>query len=102
MKSGREKGFKVSETTKKKMSESHKGLNTWSKGRKMLEKFKKKGKKSIWWKGGKYIQHGYIMIYSPKHPYCGKRGYIRKHRLVVEKYLGRYLTKIEVIHHQWN
>jgi hypothetical protein len=33
-------GLKASEETKRKMSESHKGLNTWSKGRKMSEEQK--------------------------------------------------------------
>jgi hypothetical protein len=33
-------GLKASEKTKQKMSESHKGLNTWSKGRKMSEEQK--------------------------------------------------------------
>ena len=52
------------------------------------------------WKGGKMVdKSGYILIFKPKHPFSNKLGYIRKHRLIAEKILGRYLTKQEVIHH---
>jgi len=52
------------------------------------------------WKGGKRITNqGYIEIKSPNHPFKNKQGYVPLHRLVVEKYLGRYLTKNEIVHH---
>jgi hypothetical protein len=52
------------------------------------------------WKGGKSItKDGYIMIYSPKHPFCIKNGYVLEHRLKMEKKLGRFLKKDENIHH---
>lgn len=57
------------------------------------------GKKSGSWKGGRIIDNGYICILKPKHPYCNGKGYIQEHRLVMEKHLGRYLTKKEVVHH---
>lgn len=58
------------------------------------------GKNGHTWKGGRIIdQYGYICIAKPKHPYCDGKGYIREHRLVMEKHLGRYLTKKEVVHH---
>lgn len=41
---------------------------------------------------------GYILIHSPEHKY-NVRGYVREHRLLVEKKIGRYLKPIEVIHH---
>jgi len=60
----------------------------------------KKGKDNINWKGGKTISsQGYVYIYKPYHPFCDKHGYIFEHRLVMEKKLGRYLTKDEAIHH---
>ena len=41
-------------------------------------------------------------IYYPEHPYCGKNGYIVKHRLEVEEIIGRYLMPKEVVHHHYN
>lgn len=52
------------------------------------------------WKGGKQKTfHGYIYIHAPKHPNANSRGYVMEHRLIYEKFLGRYLKKTEVIHH---
>lgn len=50
------------------------------------------------WKGGNKIEQGYVLIYSPEHPKA-VQNYVREHRLVVEKFIGRYLNKEEVIHH---
>ena len=74
-------GKKHTEETKKKMSLSHMG----NKDR---------------WLGGR-VKHseGYILIYQPLHPFVTSQGYIMEHRLVMEKYLGRYLAKEEEIHH---
>ena len=52
------------------------------------------------WKGGKYKDiKGYIWVYIKDHPYS-KDNHIREHRLVYEKYLGRYLLFGEFIHHK--
>lgn len=47
----------------------------------------------------KIVRQGYIYLYKPEHPNCSKQGYIAEHRIVVEKILGRYLIKTEVVHH---
>ena len=58
------------------------------------------GKKHYHWQGGKRTTNqGYIEIKSPNHPFKNKQGYVPEHRLVVEKYLGRCLARLEVIHH---
>jgi len=54
------------------------------------------------WKGGEISDgHGRILIYAPKHPnpsYCGTHVY--RYRLVMEKYLGRFLLPSEIVHHK--
>ncbi len=53
------------------------------------------------WNGGRIkSKAGYIRIYMPKHPHCDPNGYILEHRLVMEKYIGRYLKPEEVVHHR--
>jgi len=39
------------------------------------------------------------MILVDNHPSRNSRGYVFEHRLVVEKYLGRYLKSTEEVHH---
>jgi hypothetical protein len=45
---------------------------------------------------------GYVWIYSPNHPSVqGKSaGSVPEHRLVMEKFLGRYLEPTELVHHK--
>ncbi len=61
----------------------------------------KKGAKNPFWSGGKYKDklNGYVLIYAPGHPFANKKGYVREHRLVMEKLMGRYLAKNEIVHH---
>ncbi len=94
-----------------------KGHITWSKGKKRLDMIGNKwnvgrpswnkglkgymaGDKNPTWKGGKYTDsYGYIHIINKEHPFASQIGYVLEHRLVMEKHLGRYLTKKEIVHH---
>jgi len=52
------------------------------------------------WKGGRYLSaDGYWYVLCRGHPNATKAGYIREHRLVMEKHLGRYLADDEEVHH---
>lgn len=52
------------------------------------------------WKGGIKVVKGYEYSRTPGHPHSSKYGnYVAVHRLVVEKHLGRYLTRTEVVDH---
>lgn len=103
-----------------KISEACKGRTAWNKGIPMKEEarikminslkgkhcsprteFKKgnMGEKAGHWVRGWYIGGGYKYIYNPSHPNCTKQGYVREHKLVVEKHIGRYVTSQEEIHH---
>jgi hypothetical protein len=82
------------------LSKSHIGIHISSKTKKKLS-FINTGSKHPQWKGGKIIckTWGYVFIKQPNHPFCNKQGYVREHRLVVEKQIGRYLFPKEKTHH---
>ena len=73
-------------------SESHKGQHNSPK-----TEFKK-GQRP-WNFKGEIVWRGYVHILAPTHPCRSKQNYVRKHRLVVESFIGRYLTTEEKVHH---
>lgn len=59
------------------------------------------------WKGGRNTckRDGYVSVYVVGHPFArrntnGGGGYVLKHRLVMEKILGRYLHPDEDVNHR--
>lgn len=58
-----------------------------------------KGFKHYFWKGGRIKASDYWKIWIPTHPNADSKGYVFEHRLIMEQFLGRYLTKTEQIHH---
>jgi len=122
------KGEKMSEAQRKKLSETRKKriksgkISTWNKGLTKSDprvlknisggsrktQFKPgrprpetKGEKNPYWRGGEIItSNGYVMVRIPEHPAAkNNSGYVLKHRLVMEKHIGRYLVDGEVVHH---
>lgn len=88
-------GWKFSKEICRKLSIIRKGHLGWNKG-----KSYNSGSNHPLWKGGRiYDGQGYIKVWKPTHPFCSKSGYVKEHRLVIEKQIGRYLYKWEISHH---
>lgn len=94
--------LKQTERAKQKISKSNTGRKysaaiNWKKGKTNRGK---SGKQTTNWKGGKTSDgHGYILIKKHGHPRANKQGYVKEHILIMEKKIGRYLTKNEIVHH---
>jgi len=56
------------------------------------------------WKGGKWLQRGYVMTHLKPddffYPMATKAGHVMEHRLVMAKHLGRWLHLWETVHHK--
>lgn len=86
-------------------SERMKGNNLF-KGGKMPKSAKEAiaksqtGSNNSFWNGGRTISHGgYVSILKPKHPFVDVNGRVKEERLVMEKYIGRYIQPEETVHH---
>ncbi len=53
----------------------------------------------IHWKGGDAEVNGYRLSMQRDHPNATKQGRVCAHRLVVEAFIGRHLSKAEEVHH---
>lgn len=42
---------------------------------------------------------GYICLYDKTHPFRSAKNYVKEHRIIAEKVIGRFLDNKEVIHH---
>jgi Fe-S cluster biosynthesis and repair protein YggX len=97
------KGRIFSAEQRKNMSEARKGYIFSDKHKNNISKSKKgkyRGSESWSWKGGKKTDNdGYVLIYSPHHPFKKRDRYVLEHRLVMEKHLKRFLSEKEVVHH---
>ncbi len=58
------------------------------------------GKKTGNWQGGRIIVDGYYYVYHATHPHKRLGNYVLEHRLIIEKKIGRYLFKDEIVHHK--
>lgn len=74
----RRRGYRMSEESKKKISDAHKVGGVGHRKRR---------------------QDGYIAIWFPDHPKATKEGYIMEHVLVMEALIGRHLNEDECVHH---
>jgi len=115
------KGHKSTEEMRRKISLANKGHTAWNKGVPRSKETKEKlslihkgkryspntefkkgqiGEKAGHWKGGKTeTLRGYIWILQSTHP-SANHGYVSEHRFIMEKYINRYLTEDEVVHHR--
>ena len=95
-------GVKKGHPNKGCFKKGHKPIAGFKKGNIPWSKFHPEfmtGKNNPLWKGGKTKRDGYIFIRKPNHPFANGCGYVREHRLVVEKQIGRYLLPKEKTHH---
>lgn len=61
---------------------------------------KARPERNAFWAGGYTVDdEGYILAKAPTHPDADRHGYVRMHRIVMERTLGRALLATEVVDH---
>lgn len=105
---GIESRIHLTTEAKTKISAANKG-NKYVLGQKRTPEQKARmsaAKKYKWKKPTEFGGHkkkradGYIKVYCPTHPMATKDGYVMEHILVMEKHIGRTITRDEVVHHK--
>lgn len=91
------KYYRHSEETKIKIGIANKGHPVSDSTRKAVAESNKRIFRN--WKGGIIHKGNYVLILMPTHPKADKLGYIREHRFIMEKKIGRFLHSWEVVHH---
>lgn len=94
------KTFKMNPEGRRKISEARKRYCSTPEFKEMARK-RFSGPNSPIWKGGRTHDAGYVLLRAIGHPRARKNGhYVFEHTLVMEKHLGRYLHRSEIIHHK--
>lgn len=91
----------IAQTGKKLSQETIEKMIAYRIGKKLSKETKRKISESRLKNTGGMIKDkaGYILISAREHPFSSNSGYVREHRLVMEKHLGRYLLPEEQVHH---
>lgn len=72
-------------------------------GRLAIQKTRGRGETHYRWKGGRQLLNGYVAVKIKPNDFffpMAYRGYVREHRLVMAKHLGRNLQSWEFVHHK--
>jgi len=59
----------------------------------------RRGENNPAWSGGRHISRGYVVVYHDHPSRRQKRRYALEHRVVMERLIGRPLTRDEIVHH---
>lgn len=80
----------------------HQSVNVTEEIRKRtIDRLHKIGPEHPSWKNGRTVNHrGYVEVWVEDHPRLNRTHRVLEHRLVMEKHLGRYLEKNEIVHHK--
>lgn len=94
------KGYKFSEERNNKIAESRRGFKMPESAKRKISEINSchyNGLNGYW--HIKRHNGGYEQAYCPDHPNAHADGYVMFHTVLMERHIGRYLNKDEVVHH---